>query len=475
MTSLSEIINSEDTLHNKENNGQINNNANIPMANYEKENLNNKIYLIQKKFEIKEAEYITKINLLNNQLQLMKQTHSIIKNKLETKDKAILEFNNIIKDYQIELLKYKQELDIKNNKYIKYKEKLKSIKLKNSSSSDLCLSSYDKNIYDIKMKELIESINDKNEKMKEMQNKINEFDIIKNELIIKNKHLENKNKEYNKTNEELKNKLEENQKEINNLSENNKKIELSFKEKINSLEEKIKETNSKNENIINQVNKNIDSIYNWLENDFNKDNHDLKINEDNCKTILNNNNEEELTIINFEKLMKLLEDIKIKNIEEKKLLEIKNQKEIDEGIKYKEKYNELNNEINKLHNKLKQEIQEKKLFEYNEENNNKELNFKDLEKIINEYIKHMNEFIEENKNKENLNIMNKILEKKIKNLETNNELKQMEINSLQEIIERRANINVNINNSQNIDDFLNSTNNSIKSQTINEIKYNFTK
>ena len=474
MTSLSEIINSEDTLHNKENNKQLNNNTNIPMANYEKENLNNKIYLIQKKFEIKEAEYITKINLLNNQLQLMKQTHSIIKNKLEIKDKAIIEFNNIIKDYQIELLKYKQELDIKNNKYIKYKEKLKSIKLKNSSSSDLCLSSYDKNIYDIKMKEFIESINDKNEKMKEMQNKINEFDIIKNELIIKNKHLENKNKEYNKMNEELKNKLEENQKEINNLKENHKKIELSFKEKNNSLEEKIKEMNSKNENIINQVNENIDLICNWLENDFNKDNHDLKINEDNNKTILNNN-KEELEKINFEKLMKLLEDIKIKNIEEKKLLEIKNQNEIDEGIKYKEKYNELYNEIKKLHNKLKQEMQEKKLFEYNEENNNKELNFKDLEKIINEYIKHMNEFVEEKKNKENLNIMNKILEKKIKNLETNNELKQMEINSLQEIIERRANINANINNSQNIDDFLNSTNNSIKSQTINEIKYNFTK
>ena len=65
-----------------------------------------------------------------------------------------------------------------------------------------------------------------------------------------------------------------------------------------------------------------------------------------------------------------------------------------------------------------------------------------------------------------MNIMNKILEKKINNLETNIELKQMEINSLQEIIERRANIN----NSQNIDDFLNSTDNSLK-----EIKYNFTK
>ena len=473
MTSLSELINSEDTLHNKVNNSQLNNNTNIPMANYEKENLNNKIYLIQKKFEIKEAEYITKINLLNNQLQLMKQTQLIIKNKLEIKDKAILEFNNIIKDYQIELLKYKKELDIKNNKYIKYKEKLKSIKLKNSSSSDLCPSSYDKNIYDIKMKELIESINDKNEKMKEMQDKINEFDIIKNELIIKNKHLENKNKEYNKTNEELKNKLEENQKEINNLNENHKKIELSFVEKNNLLEEKIKEINSKNENIINKVNENIESICNWLENDFNKDNTNLKINEDNNKTILNNS-KEELNKINFEKLMKSLENIKIKNIEEKKLLEIRIQKEIDDIIK-KEKYNELNNEIYKLYNKLKQEIQETKLFDLKEENNNKELIIVDLEKIINEYINHMNKFIEENKNKENLSVMNKILEKKIKNLETNNELKQMEINSLQEIIERRANINVNINNSQNIDDFLNSTNNSIQSQTINEIKYNFTK
>ena len=473
MTSLSELINSEDTLHNKENNSQLNNNTNLPMANYEKEKLNNKIYLIQKKFEIKEAEYITKINLLNNQLQLMKQTQLIIKNKLEIKDKAILEFNNIIKDYQIELLKYKQELDIKNNKYIKYKEKLKSIKLKNSSSSDLCLSSYDKNIYDIKMKELIESINDKNEKMKEMQDKINEFDIIKNELIIKNKHLENKNKEYNKTNEELKNKLEENQKEINNLNENHKKIELSFVEKNNLLEEKIKEINSKNENIINKVNENIESICNWLENDFNKDNTNLKINEDNNKTILNNS-KEEFNKINFEKLMKSLENIKIKNIEEKKLLEIRIQKEIDDIIK-KEKYNELNNEIYKLYNKLKQEIQETKLFDLKEENNNKELIIVDLEKIINEYINHMNKFIEENKNKENLSVRNKILEKKIKNLETNNELKQMEINSLQEIIERRANINVNINNSQNIDDFLNSTNNSIKSQTINEIKYNFTK
>ena len=49
----------------------------------------------------------------------------------------------------------------------------------------------------------------------------------------------------------------------------------------------------------------------------------------------------------------------------------------------------------------------------------------------------------------------------------------MEINSLQEIIERRENINTN--NSQNIDDFLNSTDNSLNSQLISQINYNITK
>ena len=450
-------------LNNKENNQK---NYNISITNYEKD-LNNKIYLLQKQYEIKETEYLNKIQLLNNQLQLMKQTHSILKNKLELKDKAIIEFNNIIKDYQIELLKYKQELDTKTQKNMKYKEKLKIIKSKFSLSNDLFMNSYDKNIYDIKMKELIENINEKNEKMNQMLNKINEFEITKNEFIIKNKNLENENEESNRINKELKSKLDEYQKEINNLNNlniKNKEIELNYREKNNLLEAKINEIKSYNDNIIKQANENINSICNWIENYLSNNNKDIKTNND--------------SNINFDKLMKLLQDIRNKHIKEKEILiekqiqiQYKKEKEYLNNNNYKEKYNELNNEINNLYNKLIKETQENKLFEYKQEEfNNKEFNFNLLEKIINEYIKHMNEFIKEKKNKENLNIMNTILEKKIKNLETNIDLKQMEINSLQEIIERRANINVNISNSQNIDDFLNSTNNSI-----NEIKYNFTK
>ena len=46
--------------------------------------------------------------------------------------------------------------------------------------------------------------------------------------------------------------------------------------------------------------------------------------------------------------------------------------------------------------------------------------------------------------------MNQILEKKIKNYETEFELKQMQINSLEEMVKRRSNLNNNINLSNNI-------------------------
>ena len=456
MITKSENIIPNNSINNKENNNP-NNNSNLFMTNYEKENINNKIYLIQKQFEIKQTQYINQIQLLNNQIKIIKENQTLLKNKLELKDKAISEFNDIIKDYQIELLKYKEELDKKTEKYLKYKEKLKLLKSKYTSLNNTTLSSYDKNIYDLKMKELIESISDKNEKMNQMQNKINELEIIKNEYIIKNKNLENEIKENKKINEELNKDIEIYKNEIDNIKKKNKELEISFNEKNKILEEKISELNSDNNNIIKETNDNINCICTWIENYL------LNYEKNNIPLL---NIKQKENKIDFIKLMKLLENIKTKIVNDNDLL-IKNKKEKEENDinnnNYHKKYDELKNEIKDIYNNLLKEVQENKLFEYKEDNNNKEFNSNNLSIIVNEYIKYINEFI---KDKDNMNIMNKILEKKINNLETNIELKQMEINSLQEIIERRANIN----NSQNIDDFLNSTDNSLK-----EIKYNFTK
>ena len=314
-----ESIIPDNPIDNKEN-SQLNNITNLLLTNYDKETLNNKIYLIQKQFEIKETQYLNQIQLLNKQLEITKQTQSLLKNKLEMKEKAITEFNNIIKDYQIELLKYKEELDIKKEKNMKYKEKLRLIKTKYSSASlsNISLGSYDKNIYDIKMKELIESINDKNDKMNEMQNKINELEITKNEYVIKNKNLENKNKEYKKINEELNKQLDEQKNEIDNINRKNEELKSSFNEKNKLLESKIEQLTSENSTIIKQSNDNIDLICNWIENYLYNDKKEINIDENNSQNIpldlFNGKNMNEENKIDFIKLMKLLKDIRNKNI-----------------------------------------------------------------------------------------------------------------------------------------------------------------
>ena len=247
------------------------------------------------------------------------------------------------------------------------------------------------------------------------------------------------------------------------------------------MKNKINELNNTNENIIKKSNENINSICDWTEKYLYKKEQNIKLNENNISNISfklfnEKNKKEENIIINFEKLMKELERIRIKIIEDINIEKGRRQKEKEENEfnnnNYIKQYNDLKNEINKLYNKILEEIKKNKIFDYKEEKN-KESNINDIEKIINECIKYMNEFAKDKQNKENINIMNKILKKKIKNLETNIDLKQMEINSLQEIIERRENINTN--NSQNIDDFLNSTDNSLNSQLISQINYNITK
>ena len=70
--------------------------------------------------------------------------------------------------------------------------------------------------------------------------------------------------------------------------------------------------------------------------------------------------------------------------------------------------------------------------------------------------------------------MNQILEKKVKNYETEFELKQMQINSLEEMIKRRSNLNNNIgnniteNNSEDYKPGFYNNNNSYNSTSLND-------
>ena len=471
MTDSSEI----NIISDNKENIQVNNNKQI-ISNYQQENLNNKIYLIQKQFEIKELDYLNQIQILNNQINSIKQIQKQLRTELEQKDKAISEFNNIIKDYQLELLKYKEKLEKINFKYLKYKEKLISIKSNISSSSELYLSSNNKNIYETKMKELMESINEKNKKMNDMQNKIKNLEIKNNELIIENKNLKNDNKEYKTIKDDLNKKIDE----INNLTKKNIEIDSSFNEKNKLLENKINELNNETNVLIKESNDNINIISEWIEKYLYVDKQNMNNDEYNIPQILSGlsigiNIQENNNKINFIKLIKILENIRNKIIKDKQ-----NQKEKEEekndinknNDNYIESYNSLKIEINKLYNKLIEDIGKNKFFYYKKENK-ENFDFDDLEKVINEYVKFMRKSREDNKDNENIIIINKLLKKKISNLEINIQLKQMEINSLQEIIERRVDINKDYN--KNLVDLLNSSDISIKSQSNKNIRYNCTK
>ena len=512
----------------KENKENKENNNNI-FSNYEEDNLKNKLYYLEKKYELKESECVAKIQSLTNQLLLMKDTHIQLKNQLLLKDKAISEFNTLIKDYQMELLNYKQKIELKNQKIRTLKDKLNSIKLNNNLISnvlnsnrtieyDLNRALSDKGKAEIEIKELKDIINKNNceinkikEKNFDIQKKIIDLEKEKNELSIENKKLLLENENFKKVIDEKNINLNKHENTINELNEKNNEFQNIFnkyniqmrdnnqqinnlmgidnimRDTINELKTlKNKIEKEKNEAIINmntiikESNDNINVICDWIEN-YMSEPIENKVAPDISLSLSNGFTKEKKEKVSFKKLINLLQDTRNKMIDSKKieLTNENNNKDDKDENNDKDKVNQILIEIKSIYNNLKDEIKNKNYFDYSEENkqtnndNKDEVNFiNNLKNIINELLKYLssiknnNENLKENNNNaklqnnnnekednkikdgsnndeeiKKLNQLNKIYEKKIKNLETNIELKQMEINSLQEIIERRTNIN----------------------------------
>ena len=525
---MSKINNNLNIDFYKENKENKENNINI-FSNYEEDNLKNKLYYLEKKYELKESECVTKIQSLTNQLLLMKDTHIQLKNQLLLKDKAISEFNTLIKDYQMELLNYKQKIELKNQKIRTLKDKLNSIKLNNNLISnvlnsnrtieyDLNRALSDKGKAEIEIKELKDIINKNNceinkikEKNFDIQKKIIDLEKEKNELSIENKKLLLENENFKKVIDEKNINLNKHENTINELNEKNNEFQNIFnkyniqmrdnnqqinnlmgidnimRDTINELKTlKNKIEKEKNEAIINmntiikESNDNINVICDWIEN-YMSEPIENKVAPDISLSLSNGFTKEKKEKVSFKKLINLLQDTRNKMIDSKKIeLTNENNNKDDKGENNdKDKVNQILIEIKSIYNNLKDEIKNKNYFDYSEENkqtnndNKDEVNIiNNLNNIINELLKYLtsiknnNENLKENNNNaklqnnnnekednkikdgsnndeeiKKLNQLNKIYEKKIKNLETNIELKQMEINSLQEIIERRTNIN----------------------------------
>ena len=275
--------------------------------------------------------------------------------------------------------------------------------------------------------DLHELLNEKESKEKELLNDLNSLKIL---LEEKNKELEEikinqneniktcedlteclneagnqiKNKEM--IIEELKNKIEINNKEINDLNNI-----------INELKEEEEKEKNNYENIIQELKDNINNLNN-------------KINELNNKLILN---EKEINALNNEKVSQL----KSKENYEKRINQLKEQinklKEEEEKEKnnyeniiqeLKDNINNLNNKINELNNKLN--LNEKEINALNNEKTSQLKSKENYEKRINQLKEQINKLKEENNpnkiREKTLELDN--LNKKINKLqEENNKLK----------------------------------------------------
>ena len=540
------------------------------VTNFQTQSLKREIELLDEKLRILDKESQNKINNLTNQLAQEKESEIKLRNQLSTKDKAIAELNEIIKDYQSELISQKKNLSLKDEKLQEMMIQFNSIK-SNCNTISAALNSKEENQkknelelrkaindkmkIESKIKELIGVVNEYMKQLDELNGKCSNLERENNNLKIVNSNLVNENKklytdnnqfsdelkniketidkyedmsnkymEQNKQlvseNENLNKQLMENKQRIDSLLNENNKLNLiinEFKIKKTKMENELtmaiqyqKKTNDKHENdmqdIVSYCNDNINNIIKWIDNTFNEglnpNNDNTNLNLSNNQLLLNPSFTSGQYNVNFDQLKQKLNNIQENMNKDKSMLrKLKEEKN--------EKYNELMIEkgqyldiLKKIYNTMTSEIHSHNYFicDYhintfaNTKNDDllKLLNL--VETVINEVLRYLASVTEEKNlilnelenykhsindlqvindnlinenndykvkifNNDNSKIkddmiilqenydkcmqMNQILEKKIKNYETEFELKQMQINSLEEMVKRRNNNNNN--------------------------------
>ncbi len=564
------------------------------VTNFQTQSLKREIELLDEKLRLLDQESQNKINNLTNQLAQEKESEIKLRNQLSTKDKAISELNEIIKEYQSELISQKKNLSQKDEKLQEMMIQFNSIK-SNCNTISAALNSKEENQkknemelrkaindkmkIESKIKELIGVVNEYmkqldelNEKCCNLERENNNLKLINSNLVNENKKLFNDNNDYTnelkniketidkceemsnkyveqnknmkKENDNLNNQLLENKQRIDSLLNENSKLNLiinEFKFKKSKMENDLamtiqyqKKTNDKHENdkqdIVAYCNDSINKIIKWMDNSLgvgmvmypNNDNNNINSNPISLNTSFNYSQYN----INFEPLKQKLINVQ-ENINNDKALLRKYQEETNEKYNLfmmeKGKYLDI---LKKLYNTITSEVHSHNYFicdyHINNFNNSKNDEFLTLlnliEAVINQVLKYLASISEEknlimneiDKYKNNINDlqvindnltnenndykikvynndytklqqdmnilqenydkcaqMNQILEKKIKNYETEFELKQMQINSLEEMVKRRnTNNNTENNNTEEYQPgYYN--NNSINSDSLN--------
>ena len=567
---MSEIISNEDDISKL-------------ISTFQSQSLKREIELLDEKLHILEKESQTKIGNLSAQLALEKETEIKLRNQLSSKDKAISELNEVIKNYLSELINLKKGLSLKEEKLQEIMTQFNSIK-SNCNTISAALNSKEENQkkneielkkaindkmkIESKIKELIALINeymkqldDLNEKCANLEREKSNLKLEISNLTEENKKLYDENVDYSNElkniketidkceemankygennnelkneNDNLNNQLLENKQRIDSLLNENNKLNLlinDYKAKKSKLENDLtmslqyqKQANNKHGNeiqeIISYCNENIEQISNWIDSTFINNNNDNELNLNTNQLTLNSSHTMGQFNINFDpiktKLFSAQEKIKKELSSMKKFQQDKTNLNLNEKSTYlnilKTIYNNITLDVQN-HNDFKLDLNQSNNTQNESDeiiqflniintaitqvmkylgviNDEKNMMIEEINKYKNEInnLQMLNGTLTQEKSdfstikqdmnnlKENYDKcfqMNQILEKKIKNYETEFELKQMQINSLEEMVKRRSNLNNNINLSNNITENNNSEDyraiNSSNLTTLNE-------
>ena len=300
---MSEIISNEDDISKL-------------ISTFHSQSLKREIELLDEKLHILEKESQTKIGNLSAQLALEKETEIKLRNQLSSKDKAISELNEVIKNYLSELINLKKGLSLKEEKLQEIMTQFNSIK-SNCNTISAALNSKEENQKKNEI-ELKKAINDK---MK-IESKIKELIALINEYMKQLDDLNEKcaNLEREKSNLKL---------EISNLTEENKKLYDENVDYSNELKN-IKETIDKCEEMANKYGEN----NNELKNENDNLNNQLLENKQRIDSLLNENNKLNLLINDYKAKKSKLENDLTMSLQYQKQANNKHGNEIQEIISY---------------------------------------------------------------------------------------------------------------------------------------------
>ena len=547
------------------------------VTNFQTQNLKREIELLDEKLRMLNEESQNKISNLTSQLTLEKEAEIKLRNQIYTKDKAISELNQIIKEYQTELINQKKSLSLKEEKLQELMVQFNSIKSncntitaalnskeENEKKNELELrrAINDKMKIESKIKELIGVVNEYMKQLDEMNEKYSNLERENNNLKLANSNFIDENKKLFRDNndysielkniketinkcEEMSNTYVEQNKRLTSENENLNKQLIEEKQRIDSLlsensklnlalnDFKINKSKMENnlamtmqyqnqfkdkhetdlQNIISYCNDNINKINNWLDNSFIINPNESQNNMNNNQSLLNSTFTPGLFNINFDILIKKLNNVKNKTNNEMMLMHQclnETNEKYNLFINEKSKYMDM---LNKIYNTITSEINKNNYFKYdnnintfNNANNDEFMKLlNSIDAVINQILRYLSSIYDEKNimskeidnckntisdfqnindnlvqenndykvklyngnstnnfqnNNNKYEQMNHILEKKIKNYETEIELKQMQVNSLEEIIRRRENnanhntegnfVDENYNNNQNL-------------------------